>query len=437
MTGTSQQADIVITAQIELLKASKNYKKVLDKSIPKEGTQRMAALRESISSVNIAKQKLDKALGKQSPFQGWALSIMFAGMAVKNAMQSIWSSSTKTFNDVMHSVEGTVTGFDLLDGSIKYLGFTIGQALEPLAALFVPIIDYVQQLIMNNPDTTKGIFALLAVLSTAAAVGGGLVLAKSGFSQLFDIVGKLIKVDINGWLSGINMMAATVAIGFTLDAISDAQSKDWWGASASAFEAIGLFAIAGGKGKMGAALLSVGLALDVVGTLVNGGALTRQSMADLFTKAGAGFLFVNPGTGAALLTFGIIANVMGDDKWYQFVANLGILFGLMFTGVAAVIDAMLAPIVTIINALIMAWNFIKRDNMDLVSYTSLTDKAWSRVQDLVAVSNEFSNPTTPTTAENTLPANAKTGDVINHIQVSIGQVNDWDDFMRQLNASKS
>lgn len=85
----------------------------------------------------------------------------------------------------------------------------------------------------------------------------------------------------------------------------------------------------------------------------------------------------------------------------------------------------------------MAWNFIKRDNMDLVSYTSLTDKAWSRVQDLVAVSNEFSNPTTPTTAENTLPANAKTGDVINHIQVSIGQVNDWDDFMRQLNASKS
>jgi len=75
-------------------------------------------------------------------FQGWALSVMFAGMAMQRAFNAIWQSGSKTFNDIMHSVEGTVTGFDNLNNSITYLQFVAGQALEPLADALVPIIDF-------------------------------------------------------------------------------------------------------------------------------------------------------------------------------------------------------------------------------------------------------------------------------------------------------
>ena len=57
-------------------------------------------------------QKLSKK--GQKAFAGWAMSIMFFGMALKRTFDAIWKSSTKTFQDVMHSVEGNITSFDIL-----------------------------------------------------------------------------------------------------------------------------------------------------------------------------------------------------------------------------------------------------------------------------------------------------------------------------------
>ena len=60
----------------------------------------------------------------------------------------------------MHSVEGTVTGFDILNGELKYLGFNIGSALEPVVGFLTPIISAVSEWVQEHPKlrlTGKGV----------------------------------------------------------------------------------------------------------------------------------------------------------------------------------------------------------------------------------------------------------------------------------------
>jgi hypothetical protein len=122
-------------------------------------------------------------------FQGWALSIMFAGMAIKNAMMQIWSSSQKTFQEVMHSTEGTVTGFDMLDGSMKYLGFTVGQALEPIAMWLAPIIQDVAEWVSQNEELVQKLFVVGAALGFVLTAWGSITLAISGLTEAFGLLG--------------------------------------------------------------------------------------------------------------------------------------------------------------------------------------------------------------------------------------------------------
>jgi hypothetical protein len=136
------------------------------------------------------------------PFAGWAMSIMFFGMALKRIFDSIWKTSTKTFNDVMHSVEGTTTGFDLLQGSLTYLGFTLGMALEPIAEFIVPIIDYVSEWVLENQKLAAGIVITAGVLGTMFLFLGSMKLALDGFKALAAIM-NLIKLNSSGAVSGM------------------------------------------------------------------------------------------------------------------------------------------------------------------------------------------------------------------------------------------
>ena len=133
--------------------------------------------------------KLSKVVKRDKmEFAGWAMSIMFLGMALRGMFDQIWKSSTKTFNDVMHSVDGTVTQFDFLKGSISYLGFVAGQALEPIAAFLYPIIDAIAEWISANPKLFSTLTAITGVLGTAFMVGGSGVLAINGFRELATIL---------------------------------------------------------------------------------------------------------------------------------------------------------------------------------------------------------------------------------------------------------
>lgn len=102
-------------------------------------------------------------------FLGWGLSVMFFGMAMKRVFDSIWKAASKTFNDVIHSTEGAITSFDLLEGSLKYLQFTIGEALEPVVAYLIPIIDAIQQWASDHPKLTA------AIVAGGVALGGFLM----------------------------------------------------------------------------------------------------------------------------------------------------------------------------------------------------------------------------------------------------------------------
>jgi hypothetical protein len=160
---------------------------------------------------------LSKRLGKmrEPPFQGWALSIMFAGMAIKNAMNQIWASSTKTFQEIMHSTEGTTTAFDMLQGSITYLGFTVGQALEPIAMWLAPIIQMFADWVSENEGLVRVLFVILSVFGTLSMFVGMSVLSVLGFIRAFSLllpIAKTVGLVMAGVFSGPLLIGIALAV---------------------------------------------------------------------------------------------------------------------------------------------------------------------------------------------------------------------------------
>lgn len=160
----------------------------------------------------------DRLKTSRGAFQGWALSIMFFGQMVQRAFTAIWKSSSKTFNEVMHSVANTTTGFDILNGSLTYMRFLAGQALEPVAMELLPIIDGISTWIEENQELFAGIVKLGVVLGTALALIGSFTLAWGGLVKLFGIVKGVL------WLVGsaIGAVAAIIGWPFTLISIAAA-----------------------------------------------------------------------------------------------------------------------------------------------------------------------------------------------------------------------
>jgi hypothetical protein len=130
-------------------------------------------------------QGLTKELSFMEPrFKGWALSVLFLGQNMQKTFSSIWRASQKTFQDVMHSTEGTVTGFDILNGTLDYLKFSAGQALEPLAMAFVPIIDGMTEWISNNEEAFRTTVALTGGLGVLLGTAASIILLEGAFLRL-------------------------------------------------------------------------------------------------------------------------------------------------------------------------------------------------------------------------------------------------------------
>lgn len=178
--------DVIINIRVQLEQAKKQLKDV-SKSVKSS----MTDIAKSQQVVYTRTQQLNKALGK-TQFQGWALSIMFFGMALKQMFNTVWQFGSKTFNEIMHSVEGTVTGFDTLNNSVTYLGFVVGQALEPIASFLAPIIDMITEWILNNQTLFATILVIVGVLGTVLTLVGGLVLGVAGLVTAWGIAGGAI-----------------------------------------------------------------------------------------------------------------------------------------------------------------------------------------------------------------------------------------------------
>ena len=202
--------DVVIGIRVELEQARKALR-MARKDIAKFGkdsTLHLKSMAVGQDLVAKASGKLSKEMNRgKMEFQGWAMSIMFFGMALKRTFDMIWKSSTKTFNDVMSSVEGNVTSFQMLEGALKYLGFTAGAALEPIAMFLIPIIDKLSQWITENEKLFATIVIGAGILGTFFTILGSGVLAAAGFIQAWGLIAGAFSS------SGVVIGATTVAFG--------------------------------------------------------------------------------------------------------------------------------------------------------------------------------------------------------------------------------
>lgn len=170
-------ADIIIELQIRVDKAYKDldlYKKKLA-GMTKVSSRQLNVLDRKLQNVRNTTQRLKNTISPiREEFQGWAMSIMFLGYAMQGFFNRLWMQGSKVFNDVQHSVAGTVTGFDHLNASLDYLYYGIGQAFEPVAMWFAGIIEAVAQWVNEQEGLTRWLllgFGVLAGFLTLVGFG--------------------------------------------------------------------------------------------------------------------------------------------------------------------------------------------------------------------------------------------------------------------------
>lgn len=165
---------------------------------------------------------------KQTPFQGWALSIMFAGMALQRTSSQIMTFGTKAFDEISHSVRGTVTATDRFNASMTMLGFSIGDALQGLIEFMIPVIESITEFVEKNPALVASLVGIATVLGTLATLGGGLTLAAVGIKDMAGAVSFLTSgVSVAG-LESIGAAFGTIALPLlAIAAVFLAINKAW------------------------------------------------------------------------------------------------------------------------------------------------------------------------------------------------------------------
>jgi hypothetical protein len=212
VTNATGQADIVLSVGIAL-KGIKKEMSAARRQIRNNLTigKDVSAQLKNFEVLESKMTRIKKAFASNKvEFAGWAMSIMFFGMAIQRVFTQIWKTSTKTFQDVMHSVEGTVTGFDLLQGSVKFLGFSVGQSLEPIAMQLIPIIDKMSDWVSENEKLAGEMVKWGIILGGIFAVGGSGVLAINGF---IDLAGKINALRAASFAAEAAFQVLKVALG--------------------------------------------------------------------------------------------------------------------------------------------------------------------------------------------------------------------------------
>jgi hypothetical protein len=223
-------------------------------------------------------KKLNAELNKSanSVFPGWAMSIMFAGMALERFSNTLIQFGTKAYDEISHSVVGTITQTDRLNGAMQFLGFSIGDALQPLIGFLVPIVESLAEWVTDNNSLVAGIMAVGAAFGKIAMVGGGLYLAGFGLDSF---IGKIKDTNwtqlgsnlANKLMTGIGILSIVVGVSNIIEGLDefDGSLNKFLKTMGGTLETVGgLMLIKGSKG--GVWVAAIGFALDEAskGTLV-------------------------------------------------------------------------------------------------------------------------------------------------------------------------
>lgn len=192
-----------VKAQEKLAKETEKAAHVVGRSWARQGKYAS----ESIREIGDVTKDLDKRINKNRfQFQGWALSVLFFGQALQRTFTSIAKFGISSFQEISHSVEGVVTNTDMLDGSMKYLGFTIGEALEPVIGFLIPIIESIANWVDEHPKLTA------VIITGGIALGAFLTLlglSVLSFNGLFEGVTKAITIfgKLKSMLAGMDLVS--------------------------------------------------------------------------------------------------------------------------------------------------------------------------------------------------------------------------------------
>jgi len=139
-----------------------------------------------------------------SRFQGWALSIMFFGMAIQRLFMGITKFAFKTFNEIISSTEGAVSSVALLSASWQYLGFVIGSILEPIIPVLMSIIMWMAEWVEEHPRLARWLIIIGVIVGTLMTLLGILVLGILGIvnaMKLFEITTKIVEASKLAWIA--------------------------------------------------------------------------------------------------------------------------------------------------------------------------------------------------------------------------------------------
>ena len=189
----ASEADVTITVALALQGVRRGVKQV-QKDI--NGLKSSAISKGAVvGPFSVLNKTLPQATKNLKNFQGQmlgaGLGVMFFGMAIQRAFMNIWKTSSKVFTDVMASTTDATNGFTMLDGAMKFLGFTAGQALEPLAMSLIPFIMKLSEWISLKPKLFAQLVKWGVLIGGALFIIGQLALGINGVVQAVGLLSKL------------------------------------------------------------------------------------------------------------------------------------------------------------------------------------------------------------------------------------------------------
>jgi len=127
-------------------------------------------------------------------FSGWAMSVMFMGMALSRMFSRILKGAVSTFTKIMESSGSFGSSIQQLAVHWEYLKFVIGSAinrfLEPLMPRIIKIINALSEWIQKHPKLAANIIIWGLIIGTAIMVLGMLVLGLKGTVQGLIVFGE-------------------------------------------------------------------------------------------------------------------------------------------------------------------------------------------------------------------------------------------------------
>lgn len=340
-------------------------------------------------------EKTRKSIGNTSRAAYSAtLSLMFMGYALQRISKQVMDFGTKAYDEISHSVVGTITATDRLNGAMQFLGFSIGEALQPVIEFLVPIIEVISNWVEENQGLTTTFLVLAATIGTAFSVGGSAMMALSGMQKLLSEIG----------INASKMQIASVGVGLVYAGMSYSEfsNGEIFKGVTDALISAGFMAIAGGKQSIGKAAIGVGVALSFIELLAEGQPFNKDKMAAWLAKNSAGLFFVSPGVGAAALTMSIALELLPNKITNQIADVMGILVGGIMVIIGAAIDVITFSIEHVVNGLIAIYDMISGESVGPVSLrTNLSGGFYSGIQSLAS---DLRGENTNKTFQNTVPS---------------------------------